>query len=431
MIGVVELQIISWVLNKGDYSIIEDNLLTVDYFKGYEEEYNFIADHYKTYGNVPDKESFLFNFRDIELVDVQESPRYLVDTIREQHLFDKAVPVVQNAAKILQTDANAAAEYMLQAVKELTPNYQLGGVDIIAQAEQRLENYKERINNPNDFYFTSGFPELDAIIRGFQRGEEFVVIFARTNQGKTWILEKMIAHIWRQGANVGYISPEMGSDSIGYRFDTLFKGFSNKALAWGQETDLDLAEYAQYIQELKENKHKFIVSTPLDFDNRITVSKLRNFVKQNKLEALAIDGITYLTDERGRRNDNKTTSLTNISEDLVSLSVELSIPIFVVVQAKRTGVVETDKDGTPELESIRDSDGISHNATKIISLRLKDEYLEMGVKKQRNGAVGARLKYLWNINTGKFTYTQSDDSEPVDEKVERRERRKKVGKDIF
>ncbi len=431
MIGVVELQIISWVINKGDFSIIEDNLLTVDYFKGYEEEYNFITDHYKTYGNVPDKESFLFNFRDFELVDVQESPKYLIDTIREQYLFNKAVPVVQNIAKMMQTDANAAAEYMMQAVKELTPNYKLGGVDIISQAEQRLESYKERINNPNEFYFTSGFPELDEIIHGFQRGEEFVVIFARTNQGKTWILEKIIAHIWRQGANVGYISPEMGPNSIGYRFDTLFKGFSNRALAWGQETDLDLEEYEKYIKELKENKHLFMVSTPLDFDNRITISKLRNFVRQNKLEALAIDGITYLADERGKRNDNKTTSLTNISEDLVSLSVELGIPIFVVVQANRTGVIDSDKDGTPELDSIRDSDGISHNATKIISLRLKDEYLEMGVKKQRNGEVGAKLKYLWNINTGKFTYTQSEEIEPADEKVIRRERKKKSGKDIF
>jgi len=439
MIGVIiDLQIISKILKTGDYSIVEDNLLSVDDFKpidkkhqGYDEEFSFIVNHYEKYGRVPDVETFLERFPDIELAEVNEPDDYLVDAMREKWLYVRAVPVVQNVAKLLKTDANASVSYMLNAVKDLTPDYGIGGIDIIANAELRLKRYKEMRDKKAEFFFTSGFPELDAVINGFKKGEEFVVIFARTNNAKSWVLEKIIAHIWRQGANVGYISPEMSAESIGFRFDTLFKGFSNKDLAWGND-DIDLEEYEKYIQELKNNKAKFVVSTPTDFDNKITVSKLRNFVKQNKLEALAIDGITYMTDERGRRNDNKTTSLTNISEDLMSLSVELGIPVFVVVQANRTGVADADSNnGAPELESIRDSDGISHNASKVFSLRLKDNCLELAVKKHRDGAVGAVLKYLCNINTGEFTYTQRDDEVPEAEHQERRKRKADKGKDIF
>lgn len=427
----VELQIISKILSTGNYSILEDNMITDEYFIGteFEDEYLFIKEHYEKYGNVPDKTTFLAKFSEFEIVEVTESDKYLVDTIREEYLFRKCVPVLQKAAKLAKTDANAGVEYMLTAIKDLQPNYQLGGVDLIADATQRLEHYKERVEHQNEWYFSSGFPELDTVIHGIQRGEELVVLFARTNQGKSWVLEKMITNIWRQGFNVGYISPEMGPDSIGYRFDTLYKGFSNKDLMWGNK-DLNLEEYEKYIEELKKQSNKFIVSTPLDFGNKITVSKLRNFIKQHKLEALAIDGITYMTDERGKRNDNKTTSLTNISEDLMTLSVEMKIPILLVVQANRGGVVDAESEGTPELETIRDSDGISHNATKVISLRQKDDSLMMCVEKQRNGRVKVKFKYLWNINIGEFISVSAD--EPTkEEKTERREKKKASGKDIF
>lgn len=425
------LQIISKLIATRDYSFIEDNLITEEFFEGtgFEEEFAFIKEHYKKYGNVPDKMTFLSQFPDIELVEVEESDRYLVDALREGYLYRKSVPVVKQIGKLLKTDANSAVEYMLQALKDLQPNYQLGGTDLIADAVDRLEHYEERLDKQEDWYFTSGFPELDDIIHGIQRGEELFVIFARTNQGKSWVLEKMITHIWQLGFNVGYISPEMSADSIGYRFDTLYANYSNKDLVWGGK-DIDLDKYSEYIKELKSHTNKFIVSTPLDFDRKITVSKLKKFVQQHKLDAIAIDGITYMTDERAKRGDNKTTSLTNISEDLMLLSVELKIPILVVVQANRSGVVDADTSGTPELESIRDSDGISHNASKVLSIRQKDGSLEMGIKKQRFGMVGGKLKYLWNINTGEFTYTPDYDA-PRPERERKQERKQKSGKDVF
>lgn len=408
----VALQIISKILATGNNSIIEDNLLSEEYFVGYEVEYNFIQEHIKQYGNVPDKATFLHSFPDIELVEVTESDRYLVDTVREEYLYYKSIPVIQKAAELLKSDSNAAAEFMLNAMKELQPSYGLGGIDIISEAKTRFDQFIERRDKQEDWFFTCGFPELDDLIHGIQRGEEFFVIVARTNQGKSWVLEKMCTHVWQIGFNVGYVSPEMGPSSIGYRFDTLHSHYSNSGLMWGKD-DVDPAKYERYIEELSSKDNKFIVSTPADFDKKITVSKIRNWVKQHKLDLVAIDGITYMSDERYKRGDNKTTSLTNISEDLMELSVELGVPILVVVQANRSGVVEKGTTDTPELESIRDSDGIAHNASKILSIHQKEHgVLTMTVKKQRFGAVGGKLTYNWDINVGDFQFIPSfDDAE--------------------
>jgi hypothetical protein len=119
----------------------------------------------------------------------------------------------------------------------------------------------------------------------------------------------------------------------------------------------------------------------------------------------------------------------------MTLSIELGIPILVVVQANRTGVIDAEQSGTPELDSIRDSDGISHNASKVLSIRQdKDGMLEMGIKKQRFGAVGGKLKYRWNIDTGVFEfvpeYADVQDA-PRTERQIRHERKAINNKDVF
>ena len=68
----VSLQIISKILATKDSSILEDNLLTRDYFVGYENEYDFLVQHEKDYGDVPDKATFLSKFPDVELVEVTD-----------------------------------------------------------------------------------------------------------------------------------------------------------------------------------------------------------------------------------------------------------------------------------------------------------------------------------------------------------------------
>lgn len=410
MICLVGLQILNKILKSKDPSIIINNDLTESHFISCEHYYNFIMNHYRRWGNVPDMTTFLDEFEDFQPMDVAESDEFLVDKIQEEFLYAKLVPVLQQSANLIQSNSVDAFEFLKASLNTLTPKTGSYGVDIIAQAEERYEEYVNKQNAETPWMMPTGFKELDDVVGGFSKGEEFVVIVARTNQGKSWILGKIATHNWKVGFNVGYISPEMSANAIGYRFDSLNEHFSNTDLFRG----IEITSYADYIQDLKKNaKHRFQVATPMDFNKRITVSKLRAFCLQCNLDMLCIDGITYLSDERYKKGDNKTTSLTNISEDLMELSVELKIPIIVVVQANRSGAGL--EEGVPELESIRDSDGISHNASKVISLRQTNGKLMMEVKKNRNGPVNVKLVYDWNIDIGEFKYNSSPNEFHVSE----------------
>ena len=400
----VELQIISKILKDKNLSLLTLNNITDDYFITYQSEYEFIKNHVYNYGNVPDRETFLAKFPDFTIVEVSETDKYLIDTFNEEHLYAKAVPVVNKIAELMQTDANAAVEYLNSQLESLKVRSAVMGTDIISQARKRYEEYEEMKANPEKFQISTGFDQLDRIIGGWRRGEELVVMFARTGQGKSWLLIKSLQHAWRQGYRVGLIEPEMSDIKTGYRFDTLFGHLSNRSMVRGEE----LPGYSEYIDDLEKRETPFFVVSPKEFNRKITVSKLRSFVETNNIDILGIDGISYLTDERMKRGDNRTTQLTNISEDLMDLSIELKLPIIVIAQSNREGAGQ---DEAPALENIRDSDGIAYNCSIAISARQKDSKAELNVLKNRNGVTGDKLSYLWDIDTGKFVFVENEDDD--------------------
>lgn len=403
----VQAQTINKILHSKSLDLYWDNDLTVEHFGSNADEMQFILDHYEQYGNVPDIPTFLDKFSEFIVDNVSESDDYLISKLDEEYQYSQLVPIIQKAANIIQTDSIAACDYLKTALDEMNQRGGVCGVDIIANAQKRYDLYKKKHGSSDPWMLETGFKEIDAAIGGLAPGEEYAVIFARTNQGKSWVLCAMATHSWKCGYNVGYISPEMGDDLIGYRFDTLLAHFSNYALYTGSDVD----GYEEHIKNLSgTNKNKFIVATPAHFNRRITVSKLRRFVRQNKLDILCIDGIKYLSDERYKRGDNTTTSLTNISEDLMSLSCELGIPIVAVVQANREGVSESGD--APALETIRDSDGIAQNASKVFSISQKDSKLNIKIVKCRTGKVGLKFCYDWDIDTGKLTYTTEGTESP-------------------
>lgn len=231
----------------------------------------------------------------------------------------------------------------------------------------------------------------------------------------TWILTKMLHTAWKGNRNVGLLEPEMTANKIGLRFDTFNSKFSNSSLTYGKLDDAQNAEYDKYIEGLEtcQNPFKFLVATPSDLGGNVTVSTLKQFCLSNQLDVLAIDGISYLRDERGKSSDSLSTTYSNISADLMSLSVELGIPIYIVVQSNREGGVGSG--GRLSLENVRDSDAISYAASTILGFWKPPEAqdrLNMQILKNRFGPSGIALTYLWDIDNGEFSFVgEGDDVE--------------------
>lgn len=423
----VELQVISKVLRTSNASILTIGGISSDHFVTYSAEYNFIIDHIRNHGNVPDVTTFADKFPDLAdtIFDVAESDSYLVEKLNEEYLYRLIAPVINETHKLLSDNSVDAVTYLQSQIPNLLPKLNLGGTDIILDAASRYEDWKVRLDNPQQFLIPTGFQEVDELIGGIRRGEELFVVLARTGEGKTWVLLKILEHSWKLGLRVGLIEPEMSANSVGYRFDTLNSHFSNTNLTLGKPSD----GYEEYIKTLASKENPFIVARPSDFQKKITVAKLRAFVESNRIDILGIDGIGYLIDERGSQRDSESTTLTNISEDLMELSNELKIPILVVVQSNREGAKVN---GAPKLEHVRNSDGIAHNATTVLSLTQRGPGLEFQFRKRRNGPEGAKFTYMWDIDHGIFNYVPDDEYIEDDaEKIEQIKFKFGGGKEVF
>ena len=87
----VQIQMLNKILLSKSMDIVFDNDLTERHFAEYPQEFNFILDHYKQYGNVPDIETFITKFPEFNLIEVTESDAYLVDTIHEEFTYREIV----------------------------------------------------------------------------------------------------------------------------------------------------------------------------------------------------------------------------------------------------------------------------------------------------------------------------------------------------
>lgn len=398
----IELQVLNYLLETKNYSFILENSITQDYFIKYKEMFLFIKKHYEQFNTVPDKATFINAFPDFVFSEVFEGEKYLIDKIKEEFTYNKMVNVLNTAAELVQGDSRKAVEYLLNNVSNLTEDIGLETYDYKNEIVNRYEKYIEKCKNKDKFYITTGFPELDEIIGGWDRTEEYASITARTGIGKTFIMLYFALHCAKIGLNVGIYSGEMTEDKVGFRLDTLFTNISHYSLTRGDNKVEE--EYKSFINKIKEIEGNLKILTAKKLGNFANVSNLKAFINKEKLDILFIDQISLMEDLN--KNKIRHEKYESISKDLKSMQTQLQIPIVLLAQLNR-GV---EKDGEPDTTNVGGSDRISQDSTIMLSLTRKDDRLTIQIMKSRDSASGVKLNYLWDVDKGIFTYIPTGDA---------------------
>lgn len=399
----VTTQVINKILQTKDFNIIKRNCLDESYFKGFTDEYKFIENHVNLYGNVPDLQTFIGKFTDFALFEVNETESYLIDKLYEEYGYQRFAEMLPILNTKVQEDSRIAYNFLQSELPKLKPPAICNGIDIIKESKERYDLYANRSNAPESATIKTGLKELDDIFGGWEYGDELVTLVARTNQGKSWLLMKFLVEAWKQGKRVGLYSGEMSHIKLGYRFDALFGHYSNKCLSQGWQVD----SYDSYIENLKSLPNPFIIITQKEFGGRPTVQKIRNFIECNNIEIMGIDQYSLMEDGRSSFRDPTRLKLSHIAEDLFLLSSEYRIPILGLAQANREGAKKETEDQAPGLENIKESDDIAHNSSKCIGMKQSTYGLILDIIKNREGKVGDKLMYSWDIDTGHFSYIPS------------------------
>lgn len=395
-----QLQVLNYILQTKDSSLIVLNNLNESYFSVYPKEFNFIKTHLDRYGNVCDLETFLDTFKDFTVIQVNESPDYLIKALLDDYKSRSMVVTFNNIQKLVSENRlDEAVRLYKDSAEDLNKvGVSMKCIDIIKDTS-RFDSYIERTRDFNKYFISTGFPELDEIIGGFDRHEELAIVVARPGVGKSWLGLKFAVEAAKKGLTVGIYSGEMSEEKVGTRADTLIGHINNSAVVHG---NISIAnEYEDYFKTLKDKVPGSIkVLTPAMINGIADTNALRAFIEKEHLDMLVVDQLSLVEEKRGHSIPEK---IAFVIQELKKIQVVKQIPIVAISQQNRT----KNEDGL-DLTQIAGSDEVGRFGTIVIFLEKKDDILKMHLTKIRDNSSGKTLSYNVNINTGQFIYLPSE-----------------------
>lgn len=401
----IQLQVLNKVLEEKSLSILENNGIDQEYFTDYLDEYRFIQDHFSNYGRVPDDETILDHFPGFEFFEIGETDEYLIDKLKEEHLYNSLVPILTEAAEDIQVDSNVAIANIIPKLEELFNRSKfVGGMDIARNAKLRLDWANNIRNHEGErLGISTGFELLDDVLGGLLPGEDLIVIMARPGQGKSWTIDKMLATAWKNGHDVLLYSGEMSEMQVGARIDTILSNVSINSITKGIWNDHQFEKYENHIQAMTEAENSLVVVTPFMIGGKnLTPAILDSMISKYKPSVVGIDQLSLMSESYPSR-EQKRIQYANITMDLYKISAKYGIPIVLNVQAGRSA--KTDGAENMELEHIAESDGVGQNASRVIAMKRdeKSGILELSVVKNRYGEDRKIIEYMWDVETGTYT----------------------------
>jgi len=292
----------------------------------------------------------------------------------EQELFQ----ILQRGIKQSAEPANEIAKRVLKELEEISKQDKLPGIP-------------------------SGYPSLDEITAGWQRGD-LIIIAARPSMGKTAFalnLARNMAFVHK--IPVAYFSLEMTNEQLMKRILSRETLIPSEKFRRGGFTEAESKILAEKIKKISENPNLYI-----NDESMLSIFELRAQARRLKqkydIQIIIIDYLQLMHASDRLKPGNREQEISAISRNLKSLAKELDIPIIALSQLSRK--VEDRASGQkvhkrPMLSDLRESGAIEQDADIVAFIYRPEVYkieywdddeqtptegeMELYIAKHRNG----------------------------------------------
>lgn len=345
--------------------------------------------------------------------------RYHSKIVKEKALLRSVLwSTTEIAAKVYESslDAEEVVDFAQKSIFEVSDKRSKASFsslrDVIKDSFQMIEHLydkKEAVTG-----VPSGFPDLDKLTTGFQRGD-LIIIGGRPSMGKTAFGLNIAQHVGvEMKEHVVIFSLEMAKEQLAIRMlcseamvdsNKVRSGFFKKE-DWRKLTNAagKLAEAPIYIDDSSS-------SSVLE----MRAKARRHIMEHGNLSLIVVD---YLQLMRGRSGaERREQEISEISRSLKALAKELKVPVIAMSQLSRA-VERRGDDKKPTLADLRESGAIEQDADVVIFLYREKYYdksnpsnrgkAEIIVAKQRNGPVGTVNLTFLSDSTRFMPYTDME-----------------------
>lgn len=370
--------------------------------KGYE----WMISYYLETNRAPSIVEFQTQFPDAEFIDYEAQGVTSADWQRllRQHAFQiKSKNIFTSYIKSMQgSDFDEILSYARSlniAYNEYINSLAVKPKSYTDSLNELYEQYLKTKDNYLMKFMPTGFKELDKMIGGWQKDNDYVCIAARSGVGKSWIAMKIAREAMRAGYRVAYYSGEMSSEQVYQRLITLDSGISNYGIVHGSESIVNT--YKNYVDNVNV-AGSIICYNAYDLPGNVaTVENLKSIVKKEQFDLLIVDQITWLSSGQYFGN-NETAEFAAISKQLREAQLELKIPFICLHQLNRSAYLNSDLS-----DGLYGSDKLKQDCSMIICIKdSTDEngnlFLDFTMSKNRSGCKDSTLRYQVNYDTGVF-----------------------------
>lgn len=273
---------------------------------------------------------------------------------------------------------------------------------IISAQSQVVKTMKKMDSQESGEFIRTGFREIDDIIGGAQRGEEWVIA-GRTSMGKSSFAGNIALKLAQAGETVAYVPVEGSAHELMCRFLAQYTGIDLRSIRTARLTPNDFTKLAHAAGVLG--------SYPLSIIEETKWAKIRANIqllkmRDPKLSAVFIDYLGLIEVARNFREREREVAF--LSADIKRLAKELNVVMFSLVQINRQS--ENRKDHRPLISDLRESGAIEQDADVILLLyrpavynESRDEKLtEVCIGKARNASTGS-AELSFEKNCVRFT----------------------------
>lgn len=330
-----------------------------------------------------------------------------------RRLAEVGTEIARNAYNPQGRDAKELldeAENSVFQIAESTSRHKQGFLqmpDLLQEVVERIDMLYSR-DNPNEVTGVStGFADLDLKTSGLQAGD-LIIVAGRPSMGKTAFSINIAENVAINGKlPVAVFSMEMGGAQLVMRMLGSVGELDQHVLKTGRLEPDHWERLRVALMKLSD--------APIFIDETAGLSALelraraRRLARQfgGKLGLIVIDYLQLMSGS-GRKNENRTAELGEISRSLKALAKELQVPIIALSQLNRSVEQRTDK--RPMMSDLRESGAIEQDAD-LIMFMYRDEYYnqdspmkglaECIIGKHRNGPVG-KVFLTWRGQYTKF-----------------------------
>lgn len=307
-----------------------------------------------------------------------------------------------------EVDVQEAVERSEQLVRSVLTSRSDASPRLLEDAlRELLEEIKEAQENGEGLSgVPTGMKDLDKMLGGGMQRSDLILLAARPSMGKTSAAMHIMSNLGAQGGTSLMFSLEMPFKQLVGRLLSTESGIELRRIRAGNYTDTEVRRLGAAMGSLAPKK--IWVDDATDLSVQQIRERARRQHAQTPLDVVVVDHLQLIAGGRGRREENRTQEVSEISKQLKNMARELQVPVVALSQLSRD--VEKRSNKVPVLADLRESGSLEQDADVVLFL-YRDSYYnqdsekqgvtEIHVAKHRNGPTG-QISLLFDERTMRF-----------------------------